>query len=272
MFQTMRADAPRRVLGKRQRARRWRTRLRLLVKWCIGLLLCGAVAWAGYTAYLWVYSTGYFRLRTVHITGNQTLTEQEIHYLLALTPETTLLQLDLPRMGARLERHPYVKAVTLQRVFPDTLNVTLEERVPFLGVFAAGNAVLVDAEGVALRPLLPEEDGKFPRLLLQEPYVLEPGMHLQQPEVQRALEIVRTYSALPMASNLRLVSLTVEHAGASVWEIASYPFKLRVGEGDIVPQLEQLPLVLRYIAQQGLVLKSLDVSYRKRVVAIRAGS
>ena len=272
MFQTMRADAPRRVLGKRQRARRWLLRLRMLGKWCFGLLLCGAVAWAGYTAYIWVCSAGYFRLRTVHITGNHTLTEPEIHYLLALTPETTLLQLDLPRMGARLERHPYVKAVTLQRVFPDTLNVTLEERVPFLGVFSAGSGVLVDTEGVALRPFLPEEEGTFVRLILQETQVLEPGMHLQHPAVQRALEIVRTYSTLPIASTMRLISLTVEHAGASVWEVAPYAFKLRVGEGDIGPQLEQLPLVLRYIAQQGLLLKSLDVSYRKRVVAIRATS
>jgi hypothetical protein len=71
---------------------------------------------------------------------------------------------------------------------------------------------------------------------------------------------------------MRLVTLTVEHAGASVWEVAPYGFTLRVGEGDIAPQLEQLPLVLRYIAQQGLGLKSLDVSYRKRVVAIRAAS
>jgi cell division septal protein FtsQ len=244
----------------------------MLGKWCLGLLLCGAVAWAGHATYTWVCNTAYFRLRAVHITGNHTLTEQEIHYLLGVMPETTLLQLDLPRMGARLERHPYVKAVTLQRVFPDTLNVTLAERVPFLAVFSAGSGVLVDTEGVVLRPLRPEEEGQFVRLVLQEPQVLEPGMHLQHPEVQRALEIVRTYSALSIASDMRLLSLTVEHAGASVWEVAPYAFQLRVGEGDIGPQLEQLPVVLRYIAQQGLSLKSLDVSYRKRVVAIRAAS
>jgi hypothetical protein len=208
----------------------------------------------------------------VNITGNHTLSEPEIRYLLALTPETTLLQFDLARMGARLEHHPYVKAVTLQRVFPDTLNVAITERVPFLGVFADGQGAMVDAEGMVLRPFVPEQDEPLPRLLLQEARVLEPGMHLQQPEVQRALEIVRTYHTLPMAESMRLVSLTVGFSGASVWEVAPYAFKLRVGEGDIVPQLEQLPLVLRYIAQQGLALKSLDVSYRKRVIAIRAAS
>jgi hypothetical protein len=130
----------------------------------------------------------------------------------------------------------------------------------------------VDVEGVALRPFLPEQDEKLPRLILHEARVLEPGMHLQQPEVQRALEIVRTYQTLPIASSMRLVSFTVESSGASVWEVAPYAFQLRVGEGDIAPQLEQLPSVLRYVAQQGLALKSLDVSYRKRVIAIRAAS
>jgi cell division septal protein FtsQ len=272
MFPSMPAEARRRVLGKRQRARRWLIRLRFLGKCCLAGLLCLGIAWVGYVAYTTVCNADYFRLHVVNIAGNRTLSEPEIRYLLALTPETTLLQLDLARMGARLERHPYVKAVALQRVFPDTLNVTITEREPFLGVFASGQGVIVDTEGVALRPFMPEQDASVPRLLLQDTHVLEPGMHLQQPEVQRALEIVHTYNTLPMAGSMRLVSLTVEFSGASVWEVAPYAFKLRVGEGDIGPQLEQLPLVLRYIAQQGLPVKSLDVSYRKRVIAIRSAS
>jgi hypothetical protein len=132
--------------------------------------------------------------------------------------------------------------------------------------------VVVDDSGVALRVFEPEHDASLPRLVLSEAQLLEPGMHLRQHEVQRALEIVRSYQPLAMASSMRLVSLMVEFSGASVWEVAPYPFKLRVGEGDIAPQLEQLPLVLRYITQQGIALRSLDVSHRKRVIAIRATS
>lgn len=272
MFQPRRADAPRRVLGKQQRWRRWWARLRWLGKGCLAVGLSLGVVWSGYRAYLWVYSTPYFRLKTIHITGQKTLSEPEIRYLLGVAPDTTLLQLDLPRIGARLERHPYIRRVAIQRMLPDTLNVVIEERDPLLAVASAGQSVVVDSEGVALRAFVPEQDAAFARLDLRHPQLLEPGMHLRLPEVQRALEIVQIYRTLPLASSMRLVALSVELAGASVWEVAPYTFKLRVGEGDIAPQLEQVPQVLRYIAQQGLALKSLDVSYRKRFIAIRATS
>ena len=42
----------------------------------------------------------YFRLRHVHIMGNETLTRQDVHYLLALPTPVTLFQLDLTRMGS----------------------------------------------------------------------------------------------------------------------------------------------------------------------------
>src|SRR3712207_6129290 len=103
MFQTIRTDGPRRVLGKRRRTRRWLWRLRLLGKCGLGAGLLAGLAWVGYAGYTWVCQADYFRLRTVHITGNRVLSESEIRYLLALAPEITLLQLDLGRMGARME-------------------------------------------------------------------------------------------------------------------------------------------------------------------------
>jgi hypothetical protein len=97
-------------------------------------------------------------------------------------------------------------------------------------------------------------------------------MHLQQVEVQRALEIVSAYHASPLAGTMRLVALTVEASGASVWDVAPYGFQIRVGEGEIAPQLERLPLVIRYTTQRGLSVRRLDVSYRRRIIAIPTAS
>jgi cell division septal protein FtsQ len=237
------------------------------------LALCAALAWGGYFGYRLLCAAEYFRLRTVRIVGSEVLTEPDIRYLLGLSEDITLLQLDLPRLGARLlTSNPFVKAVALRREFPNTLTVTVEEGVPSVVAFSAGEGVLLDIEGVALRYFDPERDEGLPRLMLREPRALAPGMHLQHAEVQRALEIVHAYHASPMAGTMRLVALSVEASGASVWDVAPYSFQIRVGEGEIEPQLERLPLVIRYITQRGLSVRRLDVSYRRRIIAIPTAS
>jgi cell division protein FtsQ len=240
----------------------------LISKCGLGLALCAACVWGAETAYRLVRQADYFRLRTVSISGYSTLSRQDILYLLALPAQASLFDLDLARMGARLERHPQIKTVTLQRRFPDTLKVTVRERVSQLAVVSGGQRLVVDTDGVVLRPVVSEQDQALPRLLLRHARALAPGMFLDQVEVQRALELIKAYQASPVAEALRVVSLIVEDSGASRWTVTPDAFTLRVGEGRIDTQLLRLPPVLRYIRQQDLAVRTVDVSFRQRVVVV----
>jgi cell division septal protein FtsQ len=251
---------------KHRRFRRLLARLWFMGKCLMGFTLCVGLAWGGSLVYRLVRDAEYFRLRQVHIVGNKTLSRREVLYLLALPPEVTSWQLDLARMGARLERHPYVRTVSLRRRLPDTLTVTVQERAAFLVAVSGWQHMVIDDEGVVLRPASPQQDSRLPRLELRRRRALTPGMHLRYEEAQRALELVRAYTRSPVAAMLRLVSLTVEDSGASVWHVEPYAFAIRLGEGGIEAQLRRLPPVLRYIVQQNLAVRRVDVSYRKRVV------
>jgi cell division protein FtsQ len=222
--------------------------------------------------YRLVRNADHFRLRTVRIAGHQTLTQQDILYLLDLPADATLFQLDLARMGTRLGHHPYLKTVLLRREFPNTLLVMVQEREPYLVVQTEDQRVILDTEGVVLGPLTPQQDQELPQLTLRQQRVLAAGMRLQQAEVQRALEFVRDYKALPITGETRLVALSVEESGTVVLEVAPYPFKLRVGGEKLDAQLGRLPSVLHYITQQGLAVRSIDLTYRKRVIVIPAVS
>jgi len=272
MYMAVSTRAPRVAQRRPRRSKRLRAYLRLLGRGLIGLALCVATVGAGYMGHRLIRSADYFRLRTVRIVGYQTLTQQDVLYLLDLSADTTLFQLDLPRMGTRVERHPYIKTVILRREFPDTLIVTVQEREPYLVVQAEEQRFMLDAEGVVIGPLTPQQDQGLPQLTLRQQRVLAAGMRLQQEEVQRALEFVRDYSASPIIGATRLVALTVEESGTVVLEVAPYSFKLRVGEGKLDAQLGRLPSVLHYITQQGLTVRSIDLSYRKRVIVIPAVS
>ncbi|MBM3223434.1 MAG: FtsQ-type POTRA domain-containing protein [Candidatus Tectomicrobia bacterium] len=253
----------RRFRGKRLLTRAW-----FLGQCLLGVALAAALAWGLKTAYPLVVEAAYFRVQTVEITGLTALTRDEVSYLLGLTDETTLWQLDLPRMGKRLTHHPYVKTVVMRRVFPSTLHVAIQERAPYLVISAENQRRLIDEEGVVLRPFLPEQDPKVPEVILPHPRALEPGMRLRQQEVQRAFELLQIYKASPLAEVLRLRSLTVQPSGMSVWRFEQYPFDVRLGDEGILVQLGRLPLALRYITQNHLTVRAIDLSYRKRMIII----
>ena len=252
-----------RLRGKRLLARAW-----LLGKAFLGCACCIGLAWGVTLVYPMILEAEYFRVRTIDIAGLTMLTRKEVLYLLGITEETTSWQLDLPRMGTRLLHHPYIKSVVLRRELPSTLRVTVRERTPYLVVSSHDQRMLVDEEGVVLRALVPEQDPKVPHVILPQPRVLEPGMRLRQQEVQRAFELLQTYQASPLAETLRLDSLTVQPSGISVWRFEQYPFDIRLGEEGIALQLGRLPLALRYITQQHLAVRAIDLSYRKRIIII----
>lgn len=255
---------------KRRRGKRLLARLWFLGKCVCGLVLCGVLAWSVTIVYPRVLEAEYFRVRTVEITGLTTLTREDVLYLLGVADDTTLWQLDLPRLGARLERHPYVKSVFLRREFPSTLRVTVHERTPCLVVRAGDQHMLIDEEGVVLRAFVPGQDANVPHIVLLRQRALEPGMRLQQQDMQRAFELLQTYQKSPLAELLRLASLTVQPSGTSVWRFEHYPFDVRLGDEGLPVQLGRLPLALRYIAQQGLAVRAVDLSFRKRIIIIPA--
>jgi cell division septal protein FtsQ len=260
------------VLGsaqrKRLRVKRLLVRAGIFCRWSGAIALGVMLMWGIYLVVGMVKTSEYFRVRTVDIRGHTALSRQDILYLLAIPKGVTLFQLDFTRMGRRLERHPQVQAVSLRRQFPDTLRVVVQERVPRLVVTSGIQDVVVGGEGVVLRAVISEQDHALPRLILNDQAALAPGMRLRQPEVSRALELMRDYSRSAVADTLRVVSLTVQDTGTSSWTVAPDHFTVWVGEGNVTAQLQRLPPVLHYIRQHHLAVKLVDVSYRNRVVVV----
>ena len=253
------------------RARRWLRRAFFLGKCLAGLALCVALAWGAHNVWERVLQADYFKLRTVRITGNKTLSEQRIRYLLAIPAEHSLLAIDLPRLGARLSRNPLIQTVTLRRRLPDTLEITIQEQSPALVIRSREQRLIVDTEGHVLRDFEPEQDGALPELILNQQHVLSPGMRLDLQEIERAFELLHTYRKSPLNATMRLRELSVSASGASVWKVEPYPFQLRFGEGQIVSQLGRLPHVLTYIAHKGIEVHAIDLSYRNRIIVIPKG-
>lgn len=132
----------------------------------------------------WVY------VNAIGVHGVQRLSEADIVAASGITTGDHILLVDPDDVDTRVTALPYVETCTVQRMFPDTVLIDVEERVPVAVVLVHNQAYEVDADRVVLRQLAAEAD--FPGPMITEVPGLgsiEPGQVLAQKEVEHALNV-----------------------------------------------------------------------------------
>ena len=106
----------------RSRKKRSSLRLRIIVGVVITLVVALAV---GFFA---LYSSNMFAITKVTVSGVSHLTAEEMTELAAVPQDSTLIRVDAGGIEQRLESNPWVQSASVERVFPDTLNLNITER------------------------------------------------------------------------------------------------------------------------------------------------
>ena len=126
-----------------------------------------------------------------------------------------LIGLDLAEVKRNLELVPVIDSVSVERVLPHTLRVSVTERVPIAQVDVpradanGGISVSVyqlDADGVVMQPLDPrvstvplaEVNPQLPVIVGVNYFQLQPGRRIELPQVQAALQLLTAFDRSPM--------------------------------------------------------------------------
>ena len=96
------------------------------------------------------------KIQQLTILGLDRLSREEITAILNLSPYSSLWSIDTDQLSDQLETHPWIRAVTFDRVLPHSLIVQVEERQPAAVLRASKQSYFLDAEGF----LLPGETTK----------------------------------------------------------------------------------------------------------------
>lgn len=132
-------DATARIAVRRRgdRRRRW-------LRWLVVALVVVALAAAG-----WVVGfSPALAVNTVTVSGADLLTRRDVLAAAAVPTGTPLVQIDTGAVADRVAGLPPVAAVTVTRSWPDTIRISVSERVPRLAIPAGGGFLLADATGV----------------------------------------------------------------------------------------------------------------------------
>jgi len=95
-----------------------------------------------------------FRVTGVALTGNKHLNREEILARAGVTGNTALLFFDVADARARLLADPWIADATIQKLYPDRLQITLTEREAFALWQKDGRISVIGADGTVLEPFV----------------------------------------------------------------------------------------------------------------------
>ncbi|KXS42462.1 MAG: cell division protein FtsQ, partial [Candidatus Frackibacter sp. T328-2] len=98
-------------------------------------------------ALLTFINSNYFALTKVTVKGNGLLTNEEIINFTGLNNGQNIFQIDFDKVSNRLMRQPQIKGVVLERRFPSTVRIIVDERTPLVVIQQGGDCLLVSKEG-----------------------------------------------------------------------------------------------------------------------------
>jgi cell division protein FtsQ len=137
--------------GARVARPRWR-RVLLIV---IALLAAAAVVSSPWWAPIALSQLNYFNVRNVELDGVRIARPADLVRTLRVDTSQSVWQ-SLPALERRMEKHPLVSAVVVERRLPGTIVVHVSEREPIALVQSAGSLRPVDVTGTIL-PIDPVE-------------------------------------------------------------------------------------------------------------------
>jgi cell division protein FtsQ len=159
--------SPRRRFERKQRQQ---SRIRPRIGWryplaALSLVLLALTAYGGLQSSL-------LRVRSVQVSGTETLDSAALVELSGLRGQSMLL---LPSEEARrsLLALPHVRAVRIERAWPNGVRIRVEERRPFAYWTVGGRDYVVDREGFVLATGVPS--GPAPRVYEHADRVMGPG-------------------------------------------------------------------------------------------------
>ncbi len=219
----------------------------------LGLRLgfAGTLAWALLVGvregYAYATTSPRFEVRGLIYEPTPHVDDARLRELMALSPGTNILSLDLEDLAARVAQEPWVARASVVRVLPDSLEVTVHEHEPQAVLLLGGRLLLVDDQGMPFKPLDAGERGRLPVLTGFDEASSPSETESVRERVARGLAALAVYRA---KRRPRLSELHVGETGELTAYTSEMGTQLRLGRGEPGPALARYDALRAALAQE----------------------
>ncbi len=168
--------------------------------------------------YRYATSSNYFSVKTIDVHGNSRLTSREILEVAGIEDGANALAISIDDVERALAGHTWVKEVSVKRVLPDTLVITIEERTPHFWMVDGETLNYADAHGQVIAPVAPGQFEVLPLLEIENgaeeaasslPDLLRSFAGADLPSEMLAIRLVRLSAARGVEVFLENINLTI---------------------------------------------------------------
>ena len=254
----MSTEAPANVpLVKENLRKRWG--LWLFIPLAISFLILAVVS------HKWKES---LKMERITVVGANILPIKDILALARIQPKTAMSGIDLYEVRKRLLQQPFIKVAAVNRVYPGTISIRIEERQP-IGLLSGGQIRYVDAEGVVLPYVNSAVTVDLPAISgidgIQD---AEIGKVCQQKDLAEAIGILRTAQAVDSTVYHFISEVDMQDGRDVILYSADVVIQIYLGRGDVAKKLVTLQSFWATFAKTADIekVKSIDLRYEDQVV------
>jgi cell division protein FtsQ len=173
----------------------------------------GVVAVVALATILWF--TPVMSVRTVEVDGLSSIPEEQVLNALAVPQGERLTAIDTGAAAQRVAQLPKVAQARVQRKYPSTVRVTVDERIAVVFFDSPQGTHLVDADGVDFAIELPPPG--VPRLTVAEPSAEDPSTRAALKVLETIPPGLRAQTGEIAAKSISDVRLTLLDSRVIVW-------------------------------------------------------
>lgn len=210
--------------------------------WMAGLMLaflggCQLLAWSPLLS-----------LRRVEVVTDGVLERREILQWGGVRAGDSLLRVTPGEVRRRLESHPWVERAWVERRFPSTLHIRIQERRPVAKVLVDGMVFLVDSSGF----IYPAQERSPVGVRLTLSGLKEEDLRTRPEDCKRVvLEALSLASLLGQRGKWNVEEIRVDPDKGLVLALPEGPQEVLLGFGELAQRLDRLERILEHLSKEG---------------------
>jgi cell division protein FtsQ len=213
--------------------------------------------------YEYLVSSPYLKLEQVIVRGVDEDMKREMIDMSELDVESSLLSINPDKIKEKIERHPWVRAVKLEKRFPHTLVINAEKELPVAVVVLDGLSYM-NSRGEVFKEVEQADDKDYPLIT-----GISTNGAIGDAQLEMAafvLDILKSETGAWSYEELSEIHVN-EDCDVSIFS-TSLPAVIKMGNRELLTKKDQLDKITRHLSETGRIhmVKSIDLNYRKGAV------
>jgi cell division protein FtsQ len=197
-----------------------------------------------------------FHLRSVVITGNEHMSDDELKSMAGLGRDENLFRVSSRKISSKIMESPWIRSVIVRKEFPDKLLIHITEAEPFALLDMKGKYFIVDDKGTMLEEL---RDIAVPFLpvISSDPYKEREAFG----EAIALAKTIKNTGSLSRKDHVEIISHKPQEMSVNIDGVV-----VKVGAGEYENKLARLSEIEQEVKNRNISVDYIDLRFANRVL------